>query len=387
MNPTKTGQFIQELRKERKLTQTELAEMLMITNKAVSRWETGDGFPDVVILPKISEILGASVDEILKGERITKETNKQKLHHVKLKNASLVSMTLIILSFVLFVALTYATYRAWIGFIGYIVLATLGLLFILIERNRFMVACTYDDKDQQLLFKSLFINVSAFVIGFFMTVPQILQSISSDIVTSVITFDYYLLAASIFGLVGFFIVLCYFVYFYQNGKNLKHHKQTANTIFIYLGLAAGVIITNMIIHQQILFVGVPGLILYIGMGIYYLMRRQDKIIVFLFRVWTSMIFIYSFNSAYVYEGRIWLLQIASIATLLMILVFWVLWFKDKQFNQIFRFAYQSLFFLLYGILSNDSDLAILVTLFALIAFEVVVVSNVKKTEKLLQLQI
>lgn len=387
MNPTKTGQFIQELRKERKLTQTELAEMLMITNKAVSRWETGDGFPDVVILPKLSEILGVSVDEILKGERITKEANKQKLHHVKLKNASLVSMTLIILSYVLFVALTYATYRVWIGYIGYIVLATLGLLLILIERNRFMVACTYDDRDQQLLFKSLFINVSAFVVGFFMTVPQIIYTISSDIVTSVITFDYYLLAAFIFGLVGFFIVFCYFVYFYQNGKHLKHLKVTTNTIFIYLGLAVGVFIINSIIYQRIVFIGVPGLILYLGIGIYYLVKKQERVIVFLFRVWMSIILVYSINSTFVYEGRILLLKIAAIVTLLIIIVFWVLWFKDKQFNQIFRYAYQSSFFLLYTILSHDSDLAILVTLFTLIAFEVIVVYNVKKTEKLLQLQL
>jgi len=185
MNPIKTGQFIQILRKERKLTQTELAEMLMITNKAVSRWETGDGFPDVVILPKLSEILGVSIDEILKGERITEETNKQQFHHLRLKNSLLISITLIVLSYILFVGITYATYLAWIGFIAYIVLATIGLLIILIERNRFMVACTYDDHDQQTLFKSLFASVSAFVVGFFMILPQIIQAVHITILTNI----------------------------------------------------------------------------------------------------------------------------------------------------------------------------------------------------------
>ncbi|MFY9421938.1 MAG: helix-turn-helix transcriptional regulator, partial [Bacilli bacterium] len=54
MNPKATGEFICQLRKERKLTQNELAELIQVTDKAISRWEVGDGFPDVSILPKLS---------------------------------------------------------------------------------------------------------------------------------------------------------------------------------------------------------------------------------------------------------------------------------------------------------------------------------------------
>ena len=69
MNPKFTGEFISQLRKEKKLTQSELAELLQVTDKAISRWEVGDGYPDVSILPRLSTILGVTVDEILSGKR------------------------------------------------------------------------------------------------------------------------------------------------------------------------------------------------------------------------------------------------------------------------------------------------------------------------------
>lgn len=68
MNNTKIGQFISEKRKALGLTQQELAEKLQITNKAVSKWETGDGMPDVQLLSPLANELGITVDEILNGE-------------------------------------------------------------------------------------------------------------------------------------------------------------------------------------------------------------------------------------------------------------------------------------------------------------------------------
>ncbi len=65
----KFSEFLYELRKEKQLTQTELAEKLGITNKAVSKWETGEAMPDTAQLLPLSEILGVSVDELLRGER------------------------------------------------------------------------------------------------------------------------------------------------------------------------------------------------------------------------------------------------------------------------------------------------------------------------------
>ena len=76
MNNVKVGQFISEKRKALGMTQQDLAEKLQITNKAVSKWETGDGMPDIQLLKPLSEELGVTVDEILNGEETEKEEQK-----------------------------------------------------------------------------------------------------------------------------------------------------------------------------------------------------------------------------------------------------------------------------------------------------------------------
>ena len=64
----KVGVFIRELRISKGFSQTELGNKLHVTKKAVSRWETGRGLPDSSMLLPLSEALGVSTDEILKGE-------------------------------------------------------------------------------------------------------------------------------------------------------------------------------------------------------------------------------------------------------------------------------------------------------------------------------
>ncbi len=61
--------FICELRKSKNLTQKQLAEQLNITDKAVSKWERGLGYPDITILAKLSEILGVTTNELLNGKK------------------------------------------------------------------------------------------------------------------------------------------------------------------------------------------------------------------------------------------------------------------------------------------------------------------------------
>lgn len=72
MNPKKTGGFISALRKEKGYTQTALAEILNVSNRTVSKWENGDGYPDITILPEISKALDVTVDELLNGEKAPK---------------------------------------------------------------------------------------------------------------------------------------------------------------------------------------------------------------------------------------------------------------------------------------------------------------------------
>lgn len=68
MDYEKIGKFIQEQRKKLGLTQQQLADKLKVTNKAISRWETGTGCPDVSLLGELSENLNVGIGELLQGE-------------------------------------------------------------------------------------------------------------------------------------------------------------------------------------------------------------------------------------------------------------------------------------------------------------------------------
>lgn len=69
MEENRIGQFIVELRKEKKLTQKDLAAQLHITDKAVSKWERGLSCPDITLLTSVADILGVTTSELLNGQR------------------------------------------------------------------------------------------------------------------------------------------------------------------------------------------------------------------------------------------------------------------------------------------------------------------------------
>lgn len=73
MDYNKIGKFIMNERKFLKLTQAKLAEKLFVSEKTISKWENGNGVPDTNTLPKICEIFNVSINELLNGERISKE--------------------------------------------------------------------------------------------------------------------------------------------------------------------------------------------------------------------------------------------------------------------------------------------------------------------------
>lgn len=68
MDKLKLGQTVAKLRRKMGITQAELAAKLGVSNKAVSKWENGGGYPDITLLPALSEVLGVSADYLLKGD-------------------------------------------------------------------------------------------------------------------------------------------------------------------------------------------------------------------------------------------------------------------------------------------------------------------------------
>ena len=69
----KTGQFIADIRKEKGLTQRQLAEEIGVSDKAISRWETGRGMPDTSIMPDLCKVLDISINDLLSGQRLSSD--------------------------------------------------------------------------------------------------------------------------------------------------------------------------------------------------------------------------------------------------------------------------------------------------------------------------
>ena len=122
MNVKKVGEFIKQKRKEKKLTQKELAEKLSITDRAISKWERGICCPDISILKELSSILEVSVNELLAGEEIEKlekektddvlvDSVKQYTSIEKKKNKKLLIITIIFVIFCM--GLVFAMYLTY----------------------------------------------------------------------------------------------------------------------------------------------------------------------------------------------------------------------------------------------------------------------------------
>ena len=79
MDCKKIGEYIQTKRKAKGLTQAQLSEMLGITSKAVSKWETGVAIPDIALFPELTKILNITIDELLVGEDIIKNEKKKRI--------------------------------------------------------------------------------------------------------------------------------------------------------------------------------------------------------------------------------------------------------------------------------------------------------------------
>ena len=93
MDEQKIASFICSLRKEKGMTQKELAEQLNITDKAVSKWERGLSYPDVTLIMKLAEVLGVTATELLKGEKeaikVSGQPNEEDSQEKKIRSANL----------------------------------------------------------------------------------------------------------------------------------------------------------------------------------------------------------------------------------------------------------------------------------------------------------
>lgn len=113
MDQVKIGRFIQERRKEKNITQQELAEKLGVTDRSVSNWENGKNMPDVSLYKELCDELDISVNELISGEKLNDEQHRKKADENvvrsikkinKEKKIKIMLITLVIISLIIIIS-------------------------------------------------------------------------------------------------------------------------------------------------------------------------------------------------------------------------------------------------------------------------------------------
>ncbi len=148
MELRKIGKFIAERRKARDITQEKLAEMLDVSDRAVSKWERGICMPSAAIMPELCKILGVTVSELFCGERIDmkedKKTEKALLEIAKAKEQTdkklldfeiIVGVAMLILFIPSIILLSYASMENWIrgALIVLLTMFVVAIAFVLVK--------------------------------------------------------------------------------------------------------------------------------------------------------------------------------------------------------------------------------------------------------------
>ena len=143
MDKNITGRFIAELRKQKGFTQKELAEKLMVTDKAISRWETGKGLPDTSLLKPLGDVLGVSITELLSGKRIEEVDMKEQADNIILESlnyskrmlASVISVIIFIIGIAFIISPLFLVSQSYIWTLGLIIDA-IAILYIYTRKKR-----------------------------------------------------------------------------------------------------------------------------------------------------------------------------------------------------------------------------------------------------------
>lgn len=145
MDQIKTGNFLVSLRKEKNITQQQLADILQVSVKAVSKWECGEGYPSLQSLKDLSDFYGVTVDEIINGERnktevkesvntTTQSKEKKPLNFPILRS---ISLGITGLGIMLFFIIIYCAYSTAGGLICILFTTLIGLVLSLIELKHY----------------------------------------------------------------------------------------------------------------------------------------------------------------------------------------------------------------------------------------------------------
>lgn len=145
MDQIKTGNFLVSLRKEKNITQQQLADILQVSVKAVSKWECGEGYPSIQSLKDLSDFYGVTVDEIINGERNKTEVKESVNTSIQIKEKKplnfpilrSISLGITGLGIMLYFIIMYCCYSTAGSLICILFTTLIGLVLSLIELKHY----------------------------------------------------------------------------------------------------------------------------------------------------------------------------------------------------------------------------------------------------------
>lgn len=142
MDQIKIGMFIADLRKEQGMTQKQLAETIGVSDKTISKWECGNGLPEMSSIPVLCSALGINMNELLSGEKLAEETYSKKAEenmmtlmketeeHKKKNKASLITLVLCLSGVVLVMILALSFGIGYSAFWAFFDMSSLVMVFV-----------------------------------------------------------------------------------------------------------------------------------------------------------------------------------------------------------------------------------------------------------------
>lgn len=166
MDQEKIGKFIAKHRKEKKMTQQELASKLGVTDKSISNWENGRNMPDLSLFNPLCEILGISINELISGDEIDTANYQEKLEenllntifytNKKIKEKNILISIITIIFGILIIIMSFTLFASESSFGS--IYSIIGLIISLVGVSKFSKKFGY--------FKRLTINIGYFIIVF-----------------------------------------------------------------------------------------------------------------------------------------------------------------------------------------------------------------------------
>lgn len=189
MDQIKTGNFLVSLRKEKNITQQQLADILQVSVKAVSKWECGEGYPSLQSLKDLSDFYGVTVDEIINGERNKTEVKESVNTSIQIKEKKplnfpilrSISLGITGLGIMLYFIIMYCCYSTAGSLICILFTTLIGLVLSLIELKH------YKNRKNSIIalfnYEFIIIGIALSFIGFCFSLATLTATVENYYVT------------------------------------------------------------------------------------------------------------------------------------------------------------------------------------------------------------